>query len=87
MPPGLGEAMKQQRERETAPLWLPLGLYLGIIFGIGDAVSRYLQPVDWIGIIFVGLGLDWLLQCVWRTPARVPDTPAAVPPAAPAPVS
>ena len=22
MPPGLGEAMKQQRERESAPLWV-----------------------------------------------------------------
>jgi hypothetical protein len=52
--------------RKTSLLWLPLGIYLAIIFGIGDSVSRYLQPIEWIGIIFVALGLDWMLGFVWR---------------------
>ena len=59
------------RWRETSPLWIPLMLFLGIIFGIGDSLSRYLQPIDWIGVTFVALGLDWLLAWVWR-----PKSPA-----------
>lgn len=58
---GFLTCLRPSRWRETAPLWLPLGLYLVIIFGIGDAVNRYLQPIEWIGIIFVALGLDWVL--------------------------
>jgi hypothetical protein len=54
------------RWRQTSPLWFPVVLYLPIIFGIGDIVTRYLQPVEWVGIVFVALGLDWLLGAAWR---------------------
>lgn len=63
---GFLTCLRPSRWRETSPLWLSLGLYLVIIFGIGDAVNRYLQPIEWIGLIFVALGLDWLLGLVWR---------------------
>jgi hypothetical protein len=79
---GFLTCLRPSRWRETAPLWLSLGLYLAIIFGIGDAVTRYLQPIEWIGLIFVALGLDWVLQLVWRDSTRAPDAPVASPPAA-----
>jgi hypothetical protein len=63
---GFFTCLRPSRWRETAPLWLPLGLYLVVIFGIGDALPRYLQPVEWIGLVFVALGLDWLLELVWQ---------------------
>jgi hypothetical protein len=69
---GFLTCLRPSRWRETAPLWLSLGLFLGIIFGIGDSVVRYLQPVEWIGIILVALGLDWILQWIWRAPVRTP---------------
>jgi len=78
---GFLTCLRPSRWRETSLLWLPLGVYLAIIFGIGDSVSRYLQPVDWIGIIFVALGLDWVLSLVWRSPAPVAEAPPASPPA------
>jgi hypothetical protein len=40
---------------------------MGIIFAVGDTVARYLLPVDWIGLVFVALGLDWILGLVSRT--------------------
>ena len=71
---GFLTCLRPKRWRETAPLWLPLGLFLVIIFSIGDSVPRYLQPVDWIGIIFVGVGLDWVLAWLWRPQKRVEET-------------
>jgi hypothetical protein len=64
---GFLTCLRPSRWRETSPLWLSLGLYLVIIYGIGDAVPRYLQPIEWIGLIFVALGLDWLLSLIWRS--------------------
>jgi hypothetical protein len=63
---GFLTCLRPSRWRETSSLWLSLGFYLVIIFSIGDAVNRYLQPIEWIGLIFVALGLDWLLGLVWR---------------------
>jgi hypothetical protein len=83
---GFLTCLQPKRWRETAPLWLSLGLFLGIIFGIGDSVVRYLQPVEWIGIIFVALGLDWILQWIWRSPVPAPDAPAT-PATAPSPIA
>lgn len=40
MPPGLGEAMKQQRERETAPLWV--WFFFGLMaIGIAAYLTGY----------------------------------------------
>lgn len=66
---GFFTCLRPKRWRETSLLWLPLGVYLLIIFGIGDSVTRYLQPIEWTGIIFVALGLDWMLGFVWRDEA------------------
>jgi hypothetical protein len=46
------------RFKATAVLTLPFLLYFGIIFSIGDGVSRYLQAVEWIALILLALGLD-----------------------------
>lgn len=73
---GLLTCLRPTRWRLTSPLWLSLALYLGIIFSIGDGVSRYLLPVEWMGMVFVALGLDWLLGLVWpeKSPAPVAET-------------
>ena len=76
---GLLTCLRPSRWRETAPLWLSLGLFLVIIFSIGDSVSRYLQPVEWMGIIFAALGLDWLLQLVCPARAPIPGPTPEVP--------
>ena len=56
----LGVAISQRRQQCIASL-LPLLLYLLGTFAVGDAVSRYLQPVEWIG--FVLLELPLILFC------------------------
>ncbi len=71
---GFLTCLRPRRWRETAPLWLPLGLFLVIIFSIGDSVPRYLQPIDWIGIVLVVLGLDWLLEWIWRPASSAAET-------------
>jgi hypothetical protein len=47
-----------------ALLWLPVAFYLFAIFGVGDAVRRYLQPVDWVGIVLIALGLDTIATLI-----------------------
>lgn len=76
---GLASCLRPTRFRATAPLWLSLLLYMGIIFAVGDTVSRYLLPVEWIGMVFLALGLDWMLDVIWRVqpPARAAVTPAS----------
>ena len=77
---GLLTCLRPARFLVTSPLWLPLVIYMGIIFAVGDTVARYLLPVEWIGMVLVALGLDWLLGLVWRTkapPLPVEGTAAA----------
>ncbi len=59
---GLATCFVPGRFRETSVLWLPALLYMGIIFAVGDSVSRYLQPVEWTGLVFIALGLDFVLN-------------------------
>jgi hypothetical protein len=75
---GLVSCFRPTRWRVTSPLWLSLILYMGIIFSVGDTVSRYLLPVDWIGMVFVALGLDWVLGLVWKV-KRVEPSGASAP--------
>jgi hypothetical protein len=44
-----------------ALLWFPVMLYLLVIFGIGDAVRRYMHPVEWVGLVIIAIGLDSVL--------------------------
>ena len=80
---GLVSCLRPARWRLTSPLWLSLIIYMGIIFAVGDTVARYLLPVDWIGMVLVALGLDWVLGFLWRDkkPAE-PDAPNLEEPAA-----
>lgn len=42
-------------------LLIPSGLYIAGSFTVGDALSRYLQPVEWIGFVFVGVFIDTII--------------------------
>jgi len=74
---GLLSCLRPSRWRLTSPLWLSLIIYMGIIFAVGDTVARYLLPVDWIGMVFVALGLDGMLGLVWREKPSPPVETAA----------
>ena len=41
-----------------ALLWFPVAIYLFAIFGVGDAVRRYMHPVEWVGLVIIAIGLD-----------------------------
>lgn len=56
-----GLACAVWRSRELGILWIPLTLYLATVFGVGDRVDRYVQPVEWIVLVLVALALDTLL--------------------------
>ncbi len=49
-----------------ALLWLPLVGYLFTTFGVGDALARYLHPVEWVGIVIIAIGLDTVATLVAR---------------------
>ena len=50
-----------RRNLQCLALFLPLAIYMFGTFAIGDAVTRYLQPVEWIGFVFAGVFLDRLI--------------------------
>jgi len=80
---GLVCAFLPGRFVRTSFLWLPLLLYLFIVYAIGDTVTRYLVPIEWILFIFMGFGLDTILDGLafaWR---RVRPSPADVAPVIP----
>ena len=54
-----------------ALLWLPLTLYLLMVFGVGDGLARYLQPVEWVGMVLVAIGLDTLATLITDGMARL----------------
>ena len=60
-----------------ALLWFPVALYLFFIFGIGDAVRRYLHPVEWVGLVIIAVGFDTALTlmatCIAWLSRRVTD--------------
>jgi hypothetical protein len=43
-----------------ALVWFPPLFYYGIIFSVGDAVTRYLHPVDWCWLVVIAIGGDFL---------------------------
>jgi hypothetical protein len=57
--------------RRSALLLLPVGLYTFGVFAVGDAVSRYLLPVEWVGIILAILALEILLRLLRQSVRRL----------------
>ena len=53
------------RWKTLAILWLPLSLYLATVFAVGDRVDRYVQPVEWVGLILAALALDAVLHRIF----------------------
>ena len=56
----LGMAIKTKRQQRIAAL-SPLLIYLIGTYAVGDAIPRYLIPVEWIGMIFAGIFIDTLI--------------------------
>lgn len=75
------------RWKQSTVVWLPFVLYFGIVFSIGDGMSRYLQVIEWVALILVAMSLD-LLASFFTVPlgfagttsetlvSGVPDSPA-----------
>ena len=61
---GLAGALVPGRFVRTSILWLPLALYLTIVFAVGDRVSRYLEPVEAVMFILIVIGLDVVLDAL-----------------------
>ena len=67
---GLAGALVPGRFVRTSILWLPLLLYVGIVFAVGDRVSRYFQPVEWAMFTLIAVGLDVVLDALaglWKS--------------------
>ena len=61
-----GLAISFWRWRTLTILWLPLTLYLATVFAVGDRVDRYVQPVEWVGLILAAVALDALIARIFR---------------------
>jgi len=58
-------------------LWLPVLLYLFIIYAIGDTVTRYIHPVEWTAFILIAIGLDSVIDAFAFLYRRVRPAPVS----------
>jgi hypothetical protein len=80
---GLAWCLSPANFRRTSPLWLPCLLYVALIYTIGDAVRRYLLPIEWVLALLVALGLEWLIDFALRFFRRRGKRSEMTPPPAP----
>ena len=66
----IGGAIFSPNRLKLVILFVPLFLYLAGSYSIGDAVSRYLHPVEWLGIIFAGVTIDLFLEFIYLLGSR-----------------
>lgn len=59
-------------------LWLPTSLCLVSVHAIGDYNSQYVQPVEWVLLVFIAIGLDAFIEALrsLATPSMAKATPA-----------
>ena len=74
---GLAGALVPGRFACASILWLPLLVYAGVIFAIGDRLSRYFEPIEWALFVLIAIGLDVVLDALAaaRKSARPPVPP------------
>jgi len=73
---GLFASFVPSRIRRTVFISLPAMIYLFLVFAVGDAVQRYLQPVEWVLIILCAVGLDLLASTGFELAHRRNPAPA-----------
>ncbi len=59
---GMLSCLWPRRFAQGALLVLPCTLYLTIVYSVGDALPRYIMPVEWFGVLFGALGIDLVLD-------------------------
>ena len=59
---GLAAALLPGRFARTSILWLPVLLYLVIVYAVGDSLPRYLHPIEWALFILIAIGLDAVVE-------------------------
>ena len=61
---GLVAALLPGRCARTSILWLPILLYVTIVFAVGDRLSRYYHAIEWAMFVLIGIGFDVLLDAL-----------------------
>jgi len=67
---GLLVCLTPRRFVATSILWLPTVLCLITVFAIGDRHAQYVQPIEWVLIVWMAIGLDAMIMpisAVWRS--------------------
>jgi len=76
---GFITCLTPRRFAATLIIWLPMFLYLGTVFAVGDSVSRYLHPVDWINLLLPAMAMDSVLAALYllftRSRSGLKETP------------
>jgi hypothetical protein len=86
---GLACCLTPKRIIPTSVLWMPPLFYLLLILAVGDSVTRYVHPVEWVGFIWIAIGLDRVLDLLASARAKLSPTAtrADVPSGSDAPAS
>ncbi|MEP6673463.1 MAG: hypothetical protein ABJF10_30225 [Chthoniobacter sp.] len=77
---GLVMTLLPSRFVRTSLLWLPLVFYLFGVFAVGDTVTRYLHPIEWILFVLIAIGLDATLDGILFLHHRLRPSPHPSPP-------
>jgi hypothetical protein len=63
---GLLLCLRPSFVRRAALLLIPTSLYVMAVFAVGDALPRYLHPIEWVGFVLAILALELLVRLVLR---------------------
>lgn len=59
---GIAISLRPSLIRRAALLLVPCFVYSMAVYAVGDAVPRYLHPIEWVGFIFGVLAIETLLR-------------------------
>jgi len=59
---GLLVCLTPRRFASTSVLWLPTLLCLVTVFAIGDRHAQYVQPLEWVLMVWMAIGLDAVIM-------------------------
>jgi len=74
---GLLVCLMPRRFTATSILWLPAILCLVTVFAIGDRHAQYVQPVEWVLMVWMAIGLDVILMALYALLCRAHRKTAA----------
>lgn len=68
---GLAISLRPRLIRRASLLLVPSALYAVAVFAVGDAVPRYLHPIEWVGFVLGVIAIEFVIRQAARLQRRL----------------